>query len=84
MTRVRKLVASGSELQTLSDVERVLRPLLPLEPESADLNVSSALDLLPDLLQSEQVPRDAVVAAIDAFRTSASVIDALHAWRDVQ
>jgi hypothetical protein len=82
MTRVRKLVASGSELSTISAIERVLRPLLPLRPQAVSSEVVSAIDLLPELLEADEIPRGAVFAMIDAFRSSSSITEALHTWTE--
>lgn len=80
MTRVRKLVEAGAELRTLSDLERVLRPLLPLQPEVLSAESASALDLLPDLVSSDDLPEDAVRIAIEAFKASKPIVDALYQW----
>ena len=55
-TRLRKLVATGDDLSRPADVERVLRPLLPLGQEQARLSHESALDLLPRLLAERGIP----------------------------
>ena len=47
-TRLRKLVATGDDLQSPTDVERVLRRLLPLSQESANLSQESALEPPPE------------------------------------
>lgn len=78
MTRVRKLVGAGAELQSLSGLERVLRPLLPLKPHALTSESASAVDLLPDLLGSDDLPREAVRVAVDAFKNSKSILDALY------
>jgi len=81
MRRVRKLVATGDELRGASDVERVLRPLLPLHPIALPIGEdSSALDLLPGLLASQSLPVDAIVSAVHAFKNGQAVITALDGW----
>ena len=45
--RVRKFVSTGEELRSLADVESVLRPLLPLEPNDSVGGVTSILQALP-------------------------------------
>lgn len=80
MTRVRKLVGAGDELQTLADVGRVLRPLLPLQPQALATESAGALDLLPDLLDAPDLPADAIRASIEAFKQSKPVIEALYEW----
>lgn len=82
MRRVRKLVATGAELRTSSDVERFLRPLLPLEPPTPPSDVdASALDLLPGLLAAPNLPADAISVAVDAFKDGRAVITALDEWQ---
>ena len=81
MRRVRKIVATGDEIQQVSDIERVLRPLLPLQPLAADSTTSeSALDLLPGLLGSDKLPTIAVNAAVYAFKDGAAIVTALDQW----
>src|SRR5712691_8733135 len=52
--RVRKLLATGDELQSLANVERVLLPLLPLTAEVAVADEGNLLDRLPDLLDVDE------------------------------
>ncbi|MGH2403880.1 MAG: hypothetical protein ACRDGN_05370, partial [bacterium] len=51
-TRVRKLLATGEELRTVSDVERVLLPLLPLDEVEVGRH-ESTVEMLPELLTTE-------------------------------
>ena len=76
--RVRKLVATGEDLQSPTDVERVLRPLLPLIIERASLGQETALDLLPKLLSIHDIPEDATRTLIKAFREQSSLLEALN------
>ena len=77
-TRLRKLVATGDDLQRPTDVERVLRRLLPLGPESANLTQESALDLLPKLLADQGIPKDTTELIVDAFRKQSPLLERLH------
>ena len=81
-TRLRKLVATGDELQSPTDVERVLRRLLPLSQESANLSQESALDLLPKLLADQGIPKETTQLIVDAFRNQSPLLDRLHEERD--
>ena len=81
-TRLRKLVATGDDLQSPTDVERVLRRLLPLSPESANLSPESALDLLPKLLADQGIPKDTTELIVDAFRKQSPLLERLHQERD--
>lgn len=81
-SRVRKLVATGEELGSLLDVERVLLPVLPLNGQAAVPDPErSILDLLPELLASDDVDPEAVSALIDAFQKQRPLLEALHSWR---
>lgn len=75
---VRKLVATGDELRSVSDVSRTLLPLLPLEPEMLIAPEGSALDLLPDLLSRRGIDRAAVSVVIGAFREQEPLVEQLH------
>ena len=81
-TRLRKLVATGDELQSTTDVERVLRRLLPLSQESANLSQESALDLLPKLLADQGIPKKTTQLIVDAFRNQSPLLERLHQERD--
>ena len=81
-TRLRKLVATGDDLQRPTDVERVLRRLLPLSQESANLSQESALDLLPKLLADQGIPKETTQLIVDAFRNQSPLLERLHKERD--
>jgi hypothetical protein len=80
-TRLRKLVATGSELKLPTDVERILRPLLPLRAERANVEQESALDLLPRLLAAQQIPEDVTRVIVEAFRQQSPLLEQLHRHR---
>lgn len=77
-TRIRKIVATGEELRTVTDVERVLRPLLPLSDERAAMDSASALDVLPRLLAEQGIAQDTTRVLVDAFRNQSPLIERLH------
>jgi hypothetical protein len=80
-TRLRKLVATGDELKLSIDVERILRPLLPLHPERAVLGQQSALDLLPRLLAAQQIPEEVTRVLVEAFQQQSPLLERLHQQR---
>jgi len=82
MSRVRKLVGIGAELQTLADLERVLRPVLPVKPKVLSAESDSALELLPQLLASDALPEQVTRAAIGAFVDSSSIVEAIHGFEE--
>jgi len=77
-TRLRKLVATADDLKSATDVERVLRPLLPLPQERANIGQESALDLLPRLLAEERIPGNVTRVLVDAFREQSPLLERLH------
>ncbi len=79
--RLRKLVATGEDLQTLDDVREALLPLLPLEVEPPGVTRSGLLDRLPNLLASEGIPAEITRAVVEAFVDNGSIMERLHAER---
>ncbi len=79
--RVRKLVSTGEELETLEDVRTALLPLLPLELEPPSAARAGVLDLLPDLMADEEAPREVIEVLIDAFVGNSSIVERLHEAR---
>lgn len=79
--RVRKLVATGDELETLDGVEQTLLPLLPLEAESQLAAGPALLDRLPDLLAARGIDAEAARIVVQAFTANESVIEHLHDFR---
>lgn len=80
-TRLRKLVATGDDLRSPADVERVLRPLLPLGQDRTSLSQESALDLLPRLLAAQGIPESITLLLVSAFREQAPLLERLHERR---
>ena len=76
--RLRKLVATGEDLATPADVERVLRPLLPLVGDRMALRSESALDVLPRLLRRQEIPESVTNLLIDAFLKQDALLERLH------
>lgn len=77
-SRLRKLVATGRDLSFLSDVERALSPLLPLNVDVEATDRASVLELLPDLLAPRGARREDVRVLLDAFHAQQPLIEALH------
>lgn len=81
VSRVRKLVATGNELTQISDVERALLPLLPMQPPASARGDASVLSLLPSLLAGRDIDEGAVTAVIDAFIAQEPLVESLHKYR---
>ena len=76
--RVRKLVSTAPELQTLDDVERALLPLLPLV---VDLDLEpgpSALELLGETLEQSGIDPELVAGLFEAFAEQRPLIEKLY------
>lgn len=79
-TYVRKLVAAADELQTPSDIEYVLLPLLPLRPQELTRGEQSALDVLPELLERRDIDAGATRTLVNAFRNQDPLVEQLHRY----
>jgi hypothetical protein len=77
-SRVRKIVGTGEDIRSLSDVERTLLPLLPLVQDAVEVDEgASPLQELPERLE-QSVPRDLVEAAVHAFSEHRPIVEELH------
>lgn len=83
-SRLRKLVATGDDLGGATEVERVVRPLLPLTQDGADLSQESALDLLPKLLADQGISKETTGILVKAFREQLPLLERLHEQQGVQ
>lgn len=79
--RVRKLVSTGEELETLDDVRTALLPLLPLKLDPPSTARAGVLDLLPDLMADEETRREVIEVLIDSFVGNSSIVERLHKAR---
>ena len=80
--RVRKLVATGDELTKLSDVERVLLPLLSLQIGIAPTVGTSILDMLPALLSKRGISEGTTNCVIKAYQEQQPLLERLHEYRN--
>ncbi len=80
-TRLRKLVATGEDLTSAGDVERLLRPLLPLRAAQGSISQGTALDLLPGLLAEHGINEKTTEALVKSFIEQEPLMDALHRIR---
>lgn len=79
-TRVRKLLATGEDLRRLSDVTRVLAPLLPVDQVAAP-SEETALEMLPRLLAQHGIDEQAVRVLVQAFERNEPLVETLHSRR---
>jgi hypothetical protein len=82
--RVRKLVSTGEELETLQDVRVALLPLLPLDLQPPSAARAGLLDVLPDLMADDEVSREIVEGLVAAFMDNTSIVERLHELRGQQ
>lgn len=80
-TRLRKLVATGDDLSTAGDVERLLRPLVPLRAARGSASEPTALDLLPGLLAEQDINQNTTEVLVKSFIDQEPLMDALHRTR---
>lgn len=83
-TRLRKIVATGEDLGAAGDVERILRPLLPLRTAQGSIGQGTALDLLPGLLAEQGINEDTTKVLVKSFIEQGTLMDALHRQRGSQ
>ncbi|HLG57808.1 MAG TPA: hypothetical protein VI485_20860 [Vicinamibacterales bacterium] len=81
-TRLRKLVGTGEDLGSAGDIERLLRPLLPLRQSRDPIAHQSALDLLPELLAVEGIDRQTTTILVKSFTDQKPLMEALHRTRE--
>jgi hypothetical protein len=78
-SRIRKIVATGEDIRSLSDIDRTLLPLLPLTQEPVELGEeASPLDEWPERLAAHGVAPELVVVAVDAFKQRRPIVQELQ------
>ncbi len=77
VSRVRKIVATGEELNSISDVESILLPFLPIDVGTFDVGPASLLEILPALLAEKGVPLDSATTIVDAFKKHEPLLEKL-------
>jgi hypothetical protein len=79
-SRVRKLLSTGEDLQTITDVERTLIPLLPLTSalEEQENRPDRVFDHLPETLARQGISPEVTRGLIDAFLANQPLLERLH------
>ena len=83
-TRLRKVVTTGIELESLSDVDRALLPVLPLTSSRIDNTLGRVLDRLPELLADAEIDHNLVRRVVAAFDDNRGPMEEIWAWRQEQ
>jgi hypothetical protein len=78
VSHLRKVVGTGCEIGAVSDVSRILLPVLPLEGPSEVSLPGPLLGLLPSLLAAKGIPEELVRAVVDAFEHDQPLVKTLH------
>ena len=82
--RLRKIVATGNDLTTVSQVEEALLPVLPLTDGELRHSTDSILNRLPGLLSSKGVDENLALRVVDAFENDRPLMEAVAEWRNLQ
>ena len=74
----RKIVATGTELRTISDVEWVVATLLPLEVEMGIAQPLSVREQLPDIIADDNISKYIVEDVVAAYADGRPLMEAIH------
>ena len=80
-SRLRKIVATGSDLGSLAAVDEVLLPILPIEFHSIHLETEGIINRLPMLLANHGIDEQLAVEVIEAYADHRSMVEAVWQWR---
>ncbi len=80
-TRLRKIVATGDDLTTVSQVDDALLPVLPLSGGVLRHDAGGILDRLPGLLAEKGVDEDLTLRVVEAFDNDRPLMEAVSQWR---
>jgi len=81
---LRKLVASGDDIRSASDLERLLSTLLPLRSEAPALGPETILQNLNTLLERQGISNSVTTQIVDAFVTGKPLLKTLHELRETK
>jgi hypothetical protein len=83
-TRLRKIVATGEDLTSVSQVEDALLPVLPLSGGVLRHSTGSILDRLPGLLSGKGIDEVLTQRVLAAFENDRPLMEAVAEWRAAQ
>jgi hypothetical protein len=83
-SRLRKIVATGDDLTSVSQVDDALLPVLPLSVGVLRQDTVSILDRLPGLLRGKGIDEDLTLRVVDAFENDRPLMEAVAEWRAAQ
>ena len=82
-SHARKIIATGVEIRTISDVAGTLATLLPLEIDSSVAVMPSILESLPEIVKDEYVPQKVVEDVVIAFADGTPLMEAIHRYTEM-
>jgi hypothetical protein len=82
--RLRKIVAAGDDMASVTQVEDALLPVLPLSGGVLQHDASSILDRLPGLLVTKGIDEDLTLRVLEAFENDRPLMEAVAEWRGAQ
>ena len=80
-SRLRKLVSTGRDLRSVTDVKDALLPILPFDTISSATPSVTATGRLVEMLADQGVEGPLAEAALDAFRKNRSPMAGIWSWR---
>lgn len=83
-TRLRKIVATGHDLDSVSQVEDALLPVLPLSGGVLRHDVAGILGRLPALLSGKGIDESLTLRVVAAFENDRPLMEAVAEWGDTQ
>lgn len=83
-TRLRKIVATGEDLTSVSQVDDALLPVLPLTGGVLRHDAGSILDRLPGLLAEKGIDEGLTLRVGEAFDNDRPLMEAVAEWRAEQ
>ena len=78
--RLRKIVATGKEIERVSDLETVLAPFLPIRMDLIETDAMGVFTELPRILAQQGIPQEAVEALIDAYVEREPLMESLSEY----
>lgn len=83
-SRLRKLVGTGDDLRTISDIRKVIAALIPLAVRPDGSSTDDSLDALPRILEQRNVEAAATKVVVDAFKANTPIMPLLHQFKNLQ
>lgn len=83
-SRLRKLLGTADDLRSISDVRKIIAPLLPLTIGADRALGEGSLDALPRILQEHGIEDAMTRVIVEAFKANAPIMQRLHEFQHPQ